>query len=110
MSRGKHSKIRIANPAKEAGQYTSLKCALRYVARGRARWADKKRTTIEFLKQDVSQLGYDRAADSGLAKMPALANTPVVAAGILLKRGRNTGATRGLFKMIRGPQLDRAFK
>lgn len=50
----------------------------------------------------VKPYWYDRAAHAGVASATALANTPVVAPGILLGLGKRKGASRHTFLATRG--------
>jgi hypothetical protein len=94
-------------------QFTSRKRALKFVKDNRADWVDDTHTALRFRKEHHTQvssristtmrdLGYDRASGSGVARIGRLANTPVVAPGVLLGFGRNTGAHSSIFKAIRG--------
>jgi len=117
MSKHKRVDVRILNPIAGRG-YTSRKCATRYVQRGIARWAKDGhgRDCLEFLAEgfaaivkasvkrvvDHTVLAYDRAASVGMARMGDLANLPMVAPGVLLGVGRNTGARRLSFTSPQG--------
>ena len=113
MSRHKGVHIRILNPASGRG-YTSRKCAERYVRRGVAEWAkdNSGRDCLKFLERGAiasivgrsvaRETGYDRAAHTGMARLPELASLPMIAPGVVLGFGKRKGASKHTFVMSQG--------
>ena len=77
--------IRIENPVSEC-RFTSENRAKRFVAQGRAEWVELS-VSIRFIQSDHrhgsaqksvdhTRWSYDRAANTGMARMVELANLP----------------------------------
>lgn len=102
--------VRILNSVTGCG-LTSRKHAERYIRRGMARWVEDGRC-IEFLArcddhrqssvEHSLQLGYDRAAGTGMAGLTELANLPMINPGVVLGIGRRKGASRHTFLASKG--------
>jgi hypothetical protein len=105
--------IRIDNPLSGPG-FTSRNRAKRFVKHGLAQWAEFG-ISIRFIRDprdhrdqsarqnvEVKPYWYERAAHTGIASPAALANTPVVASGILLGLGKRKGASRHTFLAAQG--------
>jgi len=105
--------IRITNPVSGPG-FTSLNRAKRFVKHGDAEWVQSG-ISIRFLRnpcnrRDHSVLRnagaapywYDRASREGIARIDALANTPVIAPARLLGLGKRKGASRHTFLATQG--------
>ncbi len=105
--------IRITNPVSGPG-FTSLNRAKRFVKHRDAEWVQSG-VSIRFLRnscnrreQSVSQNArlapywYDRASHEGIARIDALANTPVIAPARLLGLGKRKGASRHTFLATQG--------
>jgi hypothetical protein len=116
MSQHKRVDVRILNPVSGRG-YTSRKCAHRYVQRGVARWVkdNSGRDCLEFVAigsiagviaasvaSVARETAYDYAAHFGIARLPELANLPMIAPGVALGMGRRKGATRNTFLVTQG--------
>lgn len=108
MSHHKGVDVRILNPASGRG-YTSRKCAGRYVQRGVARWVkdNSGRDCLEFVTDGTiapiiaasvaRETAYDRAANTGMARLSELANLPMIRPGVILGLGKRKGASRHTF-------------
>jgi murein DD-endopeptidase MepM/ murein hydrolase activator NlpD len=105
--------IRIENPLSGSG-FTSRNRAKRFVKHGLAEWVEFG-ISIRFIRnprdhrdqsarQNVAAAPYwyERAAHEGIAKAAELANTPVVAPGVLLGLGKRKGASRHTFLAAKG--------
>jgi hypothetical protein len=103
--------IRIENPVSECG-FTSKNRAKRFVAQGRAVWVQAE-VSIRFVPSDhrhssaqksVDQTGYwyERAANTGLAKLAEMANLPMISPAVALGVGRRKGASRSTFLATQG--------
>jgi hypothetical protein len=99
--------IRIENPVSGCG-FTSKNRAKRFVAQGRAQWVNAG-VSIRFVQSDhrhnsaqrsadLTRYWYDRAANTGLAKLTELANLPMIAPAVALGMGRRNGARRHTFQ------------
>jgi hypothetical protein len=98
--------IRIENPVSEC-RFTSGNRAKRFVAQGRAEWVELG-VSIRFIQSDHrhgsaqksvdhTRWSYDRAANTGMARMVELANLPMVRPAVFMGVGRRKGASRGAF-------------
>jgi hypothetical protein len=103
--------IRIENPASDC-RFTSRNRAKRFVAQGRAEWAEPG-VSIRFIQSDhrhssaqrsvaAARYWYDRASNSGLATLAEMANLPMVAPGVALGLGRRKGASKHTFRAVQG--------
>jgi len=103
--------IRIENPVSGSG-FTSKNRAKRFVAQRRAEWVEPG-VSIRFIQSDLrhcsaqksaaaTRYWYERAAHTGMAQLPELANLPMIAPGVLLGFGKRKGASRHFFLAIRG--------
>ena len=103
--------IRIENPASDC-RFTSANRANRFVAQGRAEWAEPG-VSIRFIQSDhrhcsaqktvdATRYWYDRTAGTGLAGITELANLPMIAPGVALGIGRRKGASRHAFLATQG--------
>ena len=85
MSRHNDRSIRIRILNSFGNPVTSLFNAKRFVSRGLAHWVGG---TIEFIRdagdcrEQAAQMGYDRAADSGLASARSVRNLPIAGPSI----------------------------
>ena len=105
--------IRIENPLSGCG-FTSRNRAKRFVKHGLAQWVefgvsirlvrDPRDHRDQSARQNVEvpPYWYERAAHEGVATAAELANTPVVASGILLGLGKRKGASRHTFLATQG--------
>ena len=98
--------IRIENPVSEC-RFTSGNRAKRFVAQGRAEWVELS-VSIRFIQSDHrhgsaqksvdhTRWSYDRAANTGMARIVELANLPMVRPAVFMGVGRRKGASRGAF-------------
>lgn len=105
--------IRITNPVSGPG-FTSLNRAKRFVKHGDAEWVQFG-VSIRFLRNPcnrreqsvlqnarIAPYWYERASHEGIARIDALANTPVIAPAKLLGLGKRKGASRQTFLAARG--------
>jgi hypothetical protein len=103
--------IRIENPVSEC-RFTSANRAKRFVAQGRAEWAEPG-VSIRFIQSDhrhrsaqksvdATRYWYERAAHTGMAGLTELANLPMIMPGKALGFGRRKGASRHTFLVARG--------
>jgi murein DD-endopeptidase MepM/ murein hydrolase activator NlpD len=105
--------IRITNPVSGPG-FTSLNRAKRFVKHGDAEWAQVG-VSIRFVRSPcnsrelsvlqnarIAPYWYERASHEGIARIDALANTPVIAPAKLLGLGKRKGASRHTFLSTRG--------
>jgi len=105
--------IRIENPLAGAG-FTSKNRARRFVGRGLAEWVEFG-ISIRFLRDprdhretsarkqaDATRYWYERAAHTGMAQLPELANLPMVRPHVLLGMGQRKGASRPTFLATQG--------
>src|ERR1035441_8995157 len=95
--------IRIENPVSGCA-FTSKNRAKRFVAQGRAEWVQVG-VSIRFVQSDHrhgsaqksvdhTRWSYDRAANTGMARIGDLVNLPMIAPAVVLGVGRRKGATR----------------
>lgn len=109
--RTRQKSIRIANPVAGHG-FTTKNRARRFVAQGRAVWvvpdvvirfvgADRRHGAAK-RSVDNTRAGYDRAALTGMARLPELAALPMVAPAVALNLGKRKGASRYTFLAIQG--------
>jgi hypothetical protein len=103
--------IRIENPVSGCG-FTSRNRAKRFVAQGRAEWAQIG-VSIRFIQSDhrhgaaeksvdATRYWYERAANTGMAQLAELANLPMIAPAVALGMGRRKGATKYTFLVTQG--------
>lgn len=104
--------IKIQNPIAGSG-FTSLNRAKRFVKRGLAEWTEVG-ASIRFIRdprdhrdaaspvKEATRYWYERSVQTGVANAAALANTPVVAPGVLLGLGKRKGASRHTFLAAQG--------
>ena len=103
--------IRIENPVSECG-FTSKNRAKRFVAQGRAEWAQAG-ISIRFVQSDYrhssaqkaveqTRWSYDRAAHTGMAEIADLAHLPMIRPAVFMGIGRRKGATRHTFLATQG--------
>jgi hypothetical protein len=103
--------IRIENPVSGCG-FTSRNRAKRFVAQGRAEWAETG-VSIRFIQSDhrhgsaeksadATRYWYERAANTGMAQLAELANLPMIAPAVALGMGRCKGASRHTFLVTQG--------
>jgi hypothetical protein len=103
--------IRIENPVSDC-RFTSKNRAKRFVAQGRAEWVETG-VSIRFIQSDhrhgsaqksaeATRFWYERAANTGMARLGELANLPMIAPGVALGIGRRKGASRHTFLATEG--------
>ncbi len=103
--------IRIVNPVSEHA-YTSSKRALRFIKQGRAEWVERG-VSIRFIDDhrkhvlaqqsvNATRYWYERAVNSGMARLVDLANLPMVAPAVALNFGKHKGASRYTFAATQG--------
>ena len=103
--------IRIENPVSDC-RFTTKNRAQRFVAQGRAEWVERG-VSIRFIQSNHKHISaqqsasatrywYDRAAGTGMARLPELANLPMVAPGVAMGFGRRKGARKYTFLAIQG--------
>jgi hypothetical protein len=103
--------IRIENPLSDC-RFTSKNRAQRFVAQGRAEWAEPG-VSIRFIESDhrhrsaqksadATRHWYERAAHTGMAQLSELANLPMVRPAVALGLGRRKGASRHTFLATEG--------
>jgi hypothetical protein len=103
--------VRIENPVAGCG-FTSKNRASRFVRQGRAVWVEPG-VAIRFVERDhrhasakksvdETRYWYERAANTGLARLHELANLPMVAPAVLLNLGKRKGASRHTFLATQG--------
>jgi hypothetical protein len=98
--------IRIENPVSGCG-FTSSNRAKRFVAQGRAEWVETG-VSIRFIQPDhrhgsaqnsaqATRYWYERATNTGMARLAELANLPMIAPAVAMGFGRRKGASRHTF-------------
>ncbi|HEU0138304.1 MAG TPA: hypothetical protein VFQ79_01270 [Bryobacteraceae bacterium] len=98
--------IRIENPVSDC-RFTSKNRAKRFVAQGRAEWAEPG-ISIRFIQSDhrhasaqraadVTRFWYERASNTGMATISEIANLPMVMPARAMGFGRFRGANRHTF-------------
>ena len=103
--------IRIENPVSGCA-FTSKNRAKRFVAQGRADWVQVG-VSIRFVQSDhrhssaqksvdQTRYWYERAANTGLAKLAEMANLPMISPAVALGVGRRKGASRSTFLATQG--------
>ena len=103
--------VRIDNPVAGCG-FTSKNRARRFVSQGRAEWLEDG-VSIRFVEPDhrhasaqksadTTRYWYERAANTGLARLHELANLPMVAPAVVLNLGKRKGASRHTFLATQG--------
>jgi hypothetical protein len=103
--------IRIENPISDC-QFTSMNRAKRFVAQGRAEWAELG-VSIRFVQADhrhqsakksvaATRYWYERAASTGMARLTEVANLPMVRPAVALGFGRRKGASKSTFRATEG--------
>ena len=99
--------IRIENPVSDC-RFTSINRAKRFVAKGRAVWAEPG-VSIRFIQSDrrhtsartsveATRYWYERAASTGMATLSEMANLPMSAPAVAMGFGRRKGASRHTFQ------------
>ena len=92
--------------------FTSKNRAKRFVAQGRAEWAQAG-ISIRFVQSDhrhnsaqkavdETRYWYGRASNTGLAQLAEMANLPMIAPAVALGIGRRKGASRHTFLATQG--------